>query len=142
MLIPVPIEVMTMLKMFKAQKLPPTEDFSPPSLISMLLPHFEEIFDEIEVKTVVLTAPYKNTDLKMKKEIRVSENIEIVKYVVQGLVSVYEDGKGGKGEFGEASTVAVIEWSSSPLGELESGLESKVGLEVALFILWFMLLQF
>jgi hypothetical protein len=110
MIIPVPLEVIGMLNMFKENK---KDNKTSSLLLRILLPHFEEIFDEIVVKSVVLTASNSsNTDLNEKE----------VKYEIQGLVNVYEGGTGEKGGglaplgVGDDSSVVIIEWKSSPLG--------------------------
>ena len=47
MLVPVPLEVLSMLQMFRGYS---EQKRSP--LLEMLLPHFEEIFDEIDEESV------------------------------------------------------------------------------------------
>ena len=61
MVVPVPLEVISMLQMFKNYPDKNTESERSP-LLEMLMPHFEEIFDEIEVETIEYNESLKNTD--------------------------------------------------------------------------------
>ena len=127
-MIPVPLEVLEMLNMFKT--LPDhgsdSRNFSSP-LLQMLLPHFEEIFDEIEVETVNSNTS-KKTDFKseyldnsIEKEMH-SENHgngRRIRYCIQGVVTVSEGESSSTLDRSlESRTVAaiIIEWKSSPTG--------------------------
>ena len=116
MLVPVPLEVLTMLQMFRGYS---EQQRSP--LLEMLLPHFEEIFDEIDEESVVFTAPFTQSDFK-RRETRLT-------YCIQGVVTVSEADSGsslsldqtqgnGRGEAGGGGVAAIlVEWKSSPTGQ-------------------------
>ena len=125
MLIPVPVEVTSMLKMVKGYNQQIKLNGSP--LLEMLLPHFEEVFDEIEIETVVVTTPYKNTDLNTNTSNTNNMRTNSTKliYCIQGIVTVSEavntlsQGLGLGLENGEGpgdSGAVVVEWGSSPTG--------------------------
>lgn len=131
LVIPVPLEVLEMLNMFKT--LPDhgsdSRNFSSP-LLQMLLPHFEEIFDEIEVETVNSNTS-KKTDFKseyldnsIEKEMH-SENHgngRRIRYCIQGVVTVSEGESSSTLDRSlESRTVAaiIIEWKSSPTGNFQ-----------------------
>jgi hypothetical protein len=121
MVVPVPLEVISMLQMFKDYTDRNTGSERSP-LLEMLMPHFEEIFDEIDVETVDFNESLKKTDT-IKSQYH-SENhgnqSSRIQYCIQGVVTVSE----GQNNFspdlasGERTVTAiVVEWKSSPTGK-------------------------
>ena len=111
MLVPVPLEVLSMLQMFRGYS---EQKRSP--LLEMLLPHFEEIFDEIDEESVVFTAPFIQSDLK-RREARII-------FCIQGVVKVSEADSGFSQDadqilgIGDEGVSAIsVEWKSSPTGK-------------------------
>ena len=121
MLIPVPLEVISMLQMFKSFS-ENSENAARSPLLEMLLPHFEEIFDEIETESVVLTAKSQITDFKHKnqrKEI-VENGRSRIRYRIQGVVTVSEGESDPLPDLLtglRAVTAIIVEWKSSPTGK-------------------------
>jgi hypothetical protein len=121
MLIPVPLEVISMLQMFKSFS-ENSKNAARSPLLEMLLPHFEEIFDEIETESVVLTAQSQNTDFKHKnqrKEI-VENGRSRIRYRIQGVVTVSEGESDPLPDLLtglRAVTAIIVEWKSSPTGK-------------------------
>ena len=84
-------------------------------LLEMLLPHFEEIFVEIDEESVVFTAPLIQSDLK-RRETRII-------FCIQGVVKVSEADSGFSQDadqilgIGDGGVSAIsVEWKSSPTG--------------------------
>lgn len=120
MLIPVPLEVMSMLQMFKTFS-ENNKNSSRSPLLEMLLPHFEEIFDEIDVETVVLTTQSQNTDFKNKNQRKdiVENGNRRIRYRIQGVVTVSEGESDPLPDLLtglRAVTAIIVEWKSSPTG--------------------------
>lgn len=121
MLIPVPLEVISMFQMFKSfSENSKNADRSP--LLEMLLPHFEEIFDEIETESVVLTAQSQNTDFKHKNQRKdiVENGRSCIRYRIQGVVTVSEGESDPSPDLLtglRAVTAIIVEWKSSPTGK-------------------------
>ena len=120
MLIPVPVEVISMLQMFKTFS-ENSKNSSRSPLLEMLLPHFEEIFDEIDVESVVLTAQFKNTDFKSKNQRKetVENGNSRIRYRIQGVVTVSEGESDPLPDLMtglRAVTAIIVEWKSSPTG--------------------------
>lgn len=121
MLIPVPLEVISMLQMFKSFS-ENSKNAARSPLLEMLLPHFEEIFDEIETESVVLTTQSQNTDFKHKnqrKEI-VENGRSRIRYRIQGVVTVSEGESDPLPDLLtglRAVTAIIVEWKSSPTGK-------------------------
>ena len=120
MVVPVPLEVISMLQMFKES--PDKNSASERSpILELLKPHFEEIFDEIEVETVDLTPPLKKTDIKIQYNGENHGNQSSrIQYCIQGVVTVSE----GQNNFSpdlvtgvRAVTAIIVEWKSSPTGK-------------------------
>ena len=126
-MIPVPLEVLEMLKMFKINPELGSDSSSSP-LLQMLLPHFEEIFDEIEVESVN-SVTSKSTDFKTENFNRLVDkelhgenhgNGRRIRYCIQGVVTVSEgESSSIVDRSTESRTVAaiIIEWKSSPTGK-------------------------
>ena len=118
-----------MLKMFKTHpELGSDSRNSSSPLLQMLLPHFEEIFDEIEVESVNPNTS-KITDFKseyLDNSIEKEMNIENhgfgrkIRYCIQGVVTVSEGESSTLNRSLESRTVAaiIIEWKSSPTGHI------------------------
>ena len=120
-----------MLKMFKTHpELGSDSRNSSSPLLQMLLPHFEEIFDEIEVESVNPNTS-KITDFKseyvdnsVEKELH-TENHGFgrkIRYFIQGVVRVSEGESSSTLDRSlESRSVAaiIIEWKSSPTGNIQ-----------------------
>jgi hypothetical protein len=114
MLIPVPLEVISMLQMFKSFA-ENSKNAARSPLLEMLLPHFEEIFDEIETESVVLTAQSQNTDFKHKNQRKDIVEIESKAWLrcLKGESDPLPDLLTGL----RAVTAIIVEWKSSPTGK-------------------------
>jgi hypothetical protein len=121
MVVPVPLEVISMLQMFKDYAEKGNESERSP-LLEMLMPHFEEIFDEIDVETVDLTESLKKSDtIKSQYQAENHGNQSSrIQYCIQGVVTVSE----GQNNFSpdivtgvRTVTAIIIEWKSSPTGK-------------------------
>lgn len=91
-------------------------------LLEMLLPHFEEIFDEIDVETVVLTTQSQNTDFKNKNQRKdtVEKGNSRIRYRIQGVVTVSEGESDPLPDLLtglRAVSAIIVEWKSSPTGK-------------------------
>ena len=80
-------------------------------LLELLLPHFEEIFDEIDVESVVITT---------NSELDGFEGTRKEAYRIQGVVTISE-AKNRNTAFSTTSdsgsvTAVLVEWKSSPMG--------------------------
>lgn len=109
-----------MLQMFKTFS-ENSKNSSRSPLLEMLLPHFEEIFDVIDVESVVLTAQSKNTDFQSKSQRK--ETVQMVnsriRYRIQGVVTVSEGESDPLPDLLtglRAVTAIIVEWKSSPTG--------------------------
>ena len=121
MVVPVPLEVISMLQMFKNYPDKNTESERSP-LLEMLMPHFEEIFDEIEVETIEYNESLKNTDNNIKSQYHTENHgnqSSRIQYCIQGVVTVSE----GQNNFSpdlvtgvRTVTAIIVEWKSSPTG--------------------------
>ena len=107
-------------------------------LLEMLLPHFEEIFDEINVETVVLTTQSQNTDFKNKnlRKDTVEKGNSRIRYRIQGVVTVTEGESDPLPDLLtglRAVTAIIVEWKSSPTGKATCFDEQSTALA------WFMI---
>ena len=121
MVVPVPLEVISMLQMFKNYPDKNTESERSP-LLEMLMPHFEEIFDEIDVEAIEYNESLKNTDNNIKSQYHTENHgnqSSRIQYCIQGVVTVSE----GQNNFSpdlvtgvRTVTAIIVEWKSSPTG--------------------------
>lgn len=120
MVVPVPLEVISMLQMFKDYPDKSTGSERSP-LLEMLMPHFEEIFDEIDVEIIDFNESLKKSDsIKSQYHSENHGNQESrIQYCIQGVVTVSE----GQNNFSpdlvtgvRTVTAIIIEWKSSPTG--------------------------